>query len=200
VRRALVLCLLFCACRPPAPNNFGGGGCGGPGFTDPLAKTIVDAQLDDVTMWQAGLGLGHLEGDAQLIVHDDDGEEQTFDARLDGTSFGLVAEAAIDSTFGVPYTFTLPTGAPTTIRQVLGPFTGPHVGVDVGAGVQWENLENTAKVRLNITSMSFGLGVTPATYESVDVELWDDPANQTGGCFAGADGFCDETCASDPDC
>ena len=200
--RLLALCALFAGCRPPAQTPFGGGGggCGGAGFTDPLAKVVADAQLDDVTMWQAGVALGHLEGDGKLIVHDDDGNEQSFDARLDGTAAGLMLDASVDSTFGVPYTFTLPTGPATTIRQVLGPYSGAHVGVDVIAGVQWVDLQNAAKVRFNITSMSFGLGINPAAYESIDIELWDDPSNNSGGCFAGNDGFCDATCASDPDC
>ncbi len=199
MRRAIVLCLLFAGCRPPADSS--GAGCGA-NPSDPLGFSVADAQLVDLGMWQAGLGVGHIEGDATLLVHDLEGEEHDFDARLDGTMVGLVADASFEPRLdGAQYPFDLPEGGGVSARGLLGSYEGPHVGLEIGAGVQWRNLANSATgVNLLVTSLAFGLGATPTTYESLDLELWDDPLAAGADPCAAVDGVCDSTCASDPDC
>ena len=189
MKRTLLLLLWFAGCRAPAQQPVVG--CNQT-TVDPLAAVLVaDARLEDMTLWQAGLGVGHAQGDSTLVVTTTDGVEQSFDARLDGTHFGLVVDASDDNTLGAAYPLALPPGLQISVRQLLGHYQGPHVGIDVVVGGHWRQLKNPSNVSLNVTSLSFGLGAVPATWEDLDLELWDDPLTVVddpcllGGCLAG---------------
>ena len=184
MKRALCLVVFFLGCRA-APSGSGAAvsaGCLPSAAVDPLAAVRVgDAHLEGLTLWQAGLASGHAEGDATLVIHDTVGNESRFDARLDGSHVGLTADASVDLGNG-SYELQLPPGGTiVTARQLLGVYQGPHVGLDVGIGGHWRNLKNSAGVLLNVTTLSFGIGTVPASFESMDLELWDDPLQPSAG-------------------
>jgi hypothetical protein len=175
-------------------------GCIGTTTFDPLQDiTVASAELRDVTMWQAAVGAGVADGEAQLFVVDTNGQEIEFDCTLEGLHVGLVADASALVTWG-PYPLEVPAGL--NARQLLGDYEGPHVGIDVGVGAHYRDLRNDDNVHWNLTAMSLGVGVTPLTWESINVQLDDDPAEEVSVCDdrVVSDGNCDTQCSDDPDC
>lgn len=210
IGRLALLLACFVGCLPQDPTE--GGGCGLV-LDDPLAAILVDnAHLDDVTLWQAGLLGGRSEGRATLVVQDDNGNVINFAAVLEGSHVGLVADASIDVTGDAIYPLVLPAAA-VSVRDLLGRYQGPHVGIDVVAGFHWRELANPSAVRLNVTTLSFGLGFVPASWEIIGLQVRNDPADFVAaadgcglfGCDPCAtvddfDGLCDDACTDDLDC
>jgi hypothetical protein len=174
VKRTLLLALFFLGCREAAPEP--DTGCGGR-VEDPLTSIMVrSARLEDVGLWQAGLGIGHAEGEARLVIIDTSGERHRFRARLDGTHAGLTADLSMSPRAG-PYELRLPQEAPAPLnaRQLLGSYSGLHVGLGAVVGIHFRELENDSDVRLNLTGLTLGLGAVPASWEGLDLQLWNDP-------------------------
>jgi hypothetical protein len=204
----LLVAGFVCGCLPDDPLS--SGGCGTV-VNDPLALiTVSTAHLEDLELWQAGAGAGRTDGSATLVVTDVDGELHEFDAMLQGSHMGLVLDASVDVAFNTEFPLVLPENAAITVRQLLGTYEGTHVGVDLIAGFHWRELKNPSQVRLNITTLSFGLGFVPITWEVLGLQLFDDPVQFGGGgggcglfgCLPacnGGDGVCDVGCG-DPDC
>lgn len=174
MKRCVLVLLAFLGCRASADEP--DVGCGGR-IEDPLASLIVrSARLENLTIWQGGLGVGHAEGDARLVVIDLDDERHTFRARLDGHHLGLTAD--LSSYFpGNRYDLELPRIDIGTLsaRDLLGSYSGLHVGLTAGVGGHFRALENEHRVKLGLSGLTFGLGAVPASWESLDLELWNDP-------------------------
>ncbi|HEY4222466.1 MAG TPA: hypothetical protein VGO62_14020, partial [Myxococcota bacterium] len=171
-RIACGLALFFGGCRPAAdqPDT----GCGG--VVDPLeAITVADAHLEHVSLWQVGFGVGHTQGDATLVIHDTSGTETSFDARIDGTHAGIAIDASADAAGDAQFPLPLPAGAVLSARDLLGNYSGLQIGGDLGVGGHYRKLFNDQSVALEMTTLSFGIGVDPATWEWLDLELWNDP-------------------------
>lgn len=203
----LIAAFLF-GCTPEDPRS--AGGCGTV-VVDPLAAiTVAEAHLENLQLWQAGLMAGRTDGAATLVVTDIDGNELAFDAMVRGGHAGLVMDASFDVAFDNEFPLTLPQN-PITVRDLLGNYEGAHVGIDVVAGFHWRQLQNPSLVRLNMTTLSFGLGFTPITLEKVGLQLFNDPVDfvqQCTGLFGcppedelcvDNDGICDTACG-DADC
>jgi hypothetical protein len=180
--RTLLLLLAFatgCGPAPSAPAS----SCG-PAVFDPLTQIIVDkARLDDLELWQAGLVLGEAQGRAVLHVLDTVGGEHTFDCKLHGRHYGLVAGASANATASYP----LETPPGISARAIVDRYEGPHVGADVGVGFHWRELENPSGVKMNLTTLSFGLGATPVTWEEIELRLDDDPLDAARAAFDSPD-------------
>lgn len=211
----LIAAFLF-GCTAEDPGS-AGGGCGTV-VVDPLAAiTVAEAHLEGLELWQAGLIAGRTDGVATLVVTDVDGNELEFDAMIRGGHAGLVMDASVDVAFDNEFPLILPPNTPITVRGLLGNYSGTHVGIDLIAGFHWRELQNASLVRLNVTTLSFGLGFTPMTWETVGLQLFDDPlefvddpndctspfgpcvVDDDDGFCSDGDGFCDDACG-DTDC
>jgi hypothetical protein len=93
-------------CTPTDPRA--GIGCGTQ-VVDPLAAiTVAEAHLEDLELWQAGVGVGRTDGRATLVVTDVDGNVLEFDAMLQGSHAGLVLDASVDVAFDNEFPLVLP--------------------------------------------------------------------------------------------
>lgn len=166
-------------------------------FVDPLASIVVeDAHLEGVELWQAGLVLGKAEGKAVLVIHDTVGQEHVFDATLGGSHAGLVADASTNVTDGAEYPLRPPPN--TNARQLVTSYEGPHVALDVGVGFHFRELTSATGVKLNVTTLSLGVGAVPFSWETLAVVLVDDPIEIVDDPCA-SDGICDASCGEDLD-
>lgn len=175
----------------------------GAGFVDPLAQILVeDAHLESLELWQAGLVVGKAEGAAVLVIHDTVGQEHVFDATLGGSHAGLVVDASTNLTAGAEYPFRTPPN--TNARQLVTSYQGPHVALDVGVGFHFRELTSATGVKLNVTTLSLGVGAVPFSWETLALVLVDDPLMAIADDPCPSDGICDASCGedldSDPDC
>ena len=174
--------------------------CVGTTTFDPFAEIVVDeAHLEDIEMWQAAVGFGIVDGRADLEIIDVQGDEHSIDVTLRGAVVGLVADGSVAIAVGdVP--LVLP--GERDARDLLGPYDGASVGVDVGVGGHYRDLTNDSGVRMQLASFSVGVGAQPLAWESLDIQARDDPQEEVSVCDERVveDGDCDFSCGDDPDC
>jgi hypothetical protein len=171
-RLPLVLLLLTVGCRPLPTDD--PPACGTVPV-DPLAAVIVqNAHLEDLAFWQAGVIVGGFDGDGLLVVNDGIENEpvHVFEVVFQGTMFGVTAEW---SWMLAPGKVDLRAPTNTTARGLIGTYTSLHTGGTVGAGGHLRTIGNDIGVEAVLGTVSFGLGVTPAAWEKIQLRLVDDP-------------------------